>query len=799
MIAVTRHGETFNIEPSFINAAKNWYKNHSGNLSVNGNIKMGVFIGEYKQSKPDCSSSNSTIASIPLCKDLKCSANRNINSDFCIFFSPYEFKNGQVILDSIDPKLQTLLGKGNNVPPASVGDCGSHLLYPVEIYNNDNLVEYKKKNPDKGMWSLSDGIPSIPAFNRSAGIILNKKESKNMKNKNKLSKKAISENMYNERMYDLATSSNGIALIFDTTIRELPKKIIKPILERFNSKLLEAGISPVEAIDMPLVSFLGKNDIWTLGEDLIIPIHIKKLKMKPGSTVEEFDVTYIDLTTMTVRKNDRGDLLNHIRRVILSNQEAKKLQINALIKNRNDSINKLKSMDDPSKGGFPAIIFMSNKLNRLLDGRIASLKIQIKHFEVVAADYSKNSLLIGLEEESETEMEKPFGKSVYYNHPSAHLKTILRKMHYDGQLQEVMRQLEDGTLQKRVNPTNHPALLPVFEALKEFGAALLSLKEEKSLKEESDSNDRYDSFDEGISELPVLKEINKIQEMETTDIPIETTSLTPNQYKADSSREFKPKMAIKSISRNLSEAEQTKEKLDTIRGVILELYRNRSLRDVYLSSNRGISSINALEDSFKKLHGFVTKYRNPVYSESGQIDKVKIGKSADPLANLNISEYILLLNTKIKVLIDRYRNKQITVASLLGSSLKKMAQGAAPPPDAGAMPGMPGMPGMPAAGGSIAGDVLPPDPSKINDETEDDEKELDKLRNAFDNAYEAGNSIEDSTYLAIQAAGSRRPPSQIDVAVVPDEDYPEFDAPFIRSVSGVELGLPDNTQQPPTS
>ena len=253
-------------------------------------------------------------------------------------------------------------------------------------------------------------------------------------------------------------------------------------------------------------------------------------------------------------------------------------------------------------------------------------------------------------------------------------------------------------------------------------------------------------------------------------------------------------MAIESISRNLLEAEQTKEKLDTIRGVILELYTNRSLRDVYLSSNRGISSINALEDSFKKLHGFVTKYRNPVYSESGQIDKAKIGKSADPLANLNISEYILLLNTKIKVLIDRYKNKEISVASLLESSLRKMAQGAAPPPDAGAMPAMPG---APAAGGSRAGDVLPPDPSKINDETEDDEKELDELRNAFDNAYEAGNSIEDSTYLAIQAAGSRRPPSQIDVAVVPDEDYPEFDAPFVRSVSGVELGLPDNTQQPP--
>ena len=345
MIAVQRHGETFNIEPSFINAAKYWYKNHSGNLSVNGDIKMGIFIGEYKQGNPDCSSPDSIIASISLCTDLKCSANSNINSNFCIFFSPYEFKNGQVILDSIDPKLQKLLGKGNNVPTASGGDCSSHLLYPVEIYKNDNLVEYKKKSPDKGIWSLSDGIPSIPAFNRSAGIILNKKESKNMKNKNKLSKKAISENIYKERMKGLATSSNGIALIFDTTIRDLPKKIINPILQRFNSKLLEAGISPVDAIDMPLISFLGQNDIWTLGEDLIIPIDVEKLKMKTGSTVQEFDVTYIDLTTMTVRKNDRGDLLNHIRRVILSNQEAKKLQINALIKNRNDSINKLKSME----------------------------------------------------------------------------------------------------------------------------------------------------------------------------------------------------------------------------------------------------------------------------------------------------------------------------------------------------------------------------------------------------------------------------------------------------------------------
>ena len=47
MITVRRNSETFNIEPSFINAAKNWYKNHSGNLSVNGDIKMGIFIGKY--------------------------------------------------------------------------------------------------------------------------------------------------------------------------------------------------------------------------------------------------------------------------------------------------------------------------------------------------------------------------------------------------------------------------------------------------------------------------------------------------------------------------------------------------------------------------------------------------------------------------------------------------------------------------------------------------------------------------------------------------------------------------------
>ena len=51
MITVVRNGETFNIEPYFINTAKYWYKNHSGNLSVNGDIKMGIFIGKHKQGK----------------------------------------------------------------------------------------------------------------------------------------------------------------------------------------------------------------------------------------------------------------------------------------------------------------------------------------------------------------------------------------------------------------------------------------------------------------------------------------------------------------------------------------------------------------------------------------------------------------------------------------------------------------------------------------------------------------------------------------------------------------------------
>ena len=110
MITVNSHGETFNIEPSFINAAKYWYKSHSGNLSVTGDIKMGIFIGEYNQGKLSCSSSNAIIASISLCKDLKCRANPSINNNFCIFFSPYELKNGSVVLDSIDPKLRTLLG-----------------------------------------------------------------------------------------------------------------------------------------------------------------------------------------------------------------------------------------------------------------------------------------------------------------------------------------------------------------------------------------------------------------------------------------------------------------------------------------------------------------------------------------------------------------------------------------------------------------------------------------------------------------------------------------------------------------
>lgn len=808
-ITVTKSSETYEIDESFVEKAKAWFLSNEKKLpNVFGKITMGIFVGhdsrsyaqniQNAQQNHECDYVRSKIAGLrsPM-NSLGC--DYKIGNTNPYFFAPFVIEGGGVAsFDQLDQGLYSLLCNSGNFRRVSSGDIQSHILYTVQINENIGMISYNK--PPKSNTFRFEGVPTNLPFIAQA----NRKECIKMK------KIAISEDLYRSTGPEIAggaerTDKNqrtgkektlhipGIAMLFSKTIRDLPQKVINPILDRFNEKMKEAGITSVEALDMPLIAFLGKDDVWNLDGRAIVPLEIEK-KSKKG--IQEIEITYLDLSTMQVEKNESQEIKDRVERVIIERQEMKKLRINALIKDRNSFIEKLKTSFGTSVGGFTSIIFMMNKLDSLLNARASTLKMQIASMTKKSKSFEQNPLLMQMEEKSEEEMSKPFGESAFYSHPVDYLKSILRDMHYKGKLEQIMQMLESGELQRKYNPENDPRLNAVFTALIEFGRQLRERKEEKKRKEDESKQERQERFDVGALELPVLKEIQRIEEMNISDMPIETSGISPELYKSEGSRMVAPSRAIEYIRINLREVEITKDRLAGIRMILLRLNEDKNMNARYFRTPNGQRDIQKIKSLFTQLYGFVTKYVNSMYKD-GKLDKAKIGSSADPIANLNISEYLLLLNTKVGEYI-KYINENYENRTASGSYTMKFAQDAgasAPPPAppaAGGIPGLPGMGGPPA--GSKAGDIRSPDESKINNEYHDDEKELEELRDSFDSAYKSGHSIEDSVILAIQGSGSRRAPGQIDVAIVPDPEYPDMEAPFIRGVFGVDLG-PVQTEQ----
>ena len=803
-ITVTISNTTYEINEQFIENAKSWFRSNEKNIpTVFGKVTMGIFVGNMSQGSAqnrECDFVRSKIAGLrPPFNTLGCeylSANQNP-----YFFAPFVIEGGNKFsFDQLDQGLYDALASNNNFTRITSGDVQSHLLYTVQVHENPEMITYKRKNTSdifefKGM---SSTLPFIQQANR--------KERVGMK------KISISEDLYRSRGEEIAggldridrnkrtgkeksTFIPGIAMLFSKTIRDLPQKVINPILERFNQKMMEAGITTVEALDMPLIAFLGKNDIWNLDGRAIVPLEIEK-KSKKG--IQEIEITYLDLSTMQVEKNESQELKDRVERIIIERQEMKQLRINALIRDRNAFIEKMQTSSRPSAGGFPAIIFMMNKLDSLLNSRASTLKMQIASMTKKSSSFEQNPLLLEIEQQSEEEMTKPFGESAFYTHPADYLKSILREMHYKGKLEQIMRMLENGELQRKYNPENDPRLNAVFDALIEFGRQLRERKEEKNRKEDESKQERKERFDTGVLELPVLREIQKIEEMSVADMPIETSGISPELYKSEGSKMVAPSRAMEYIRINLREVEITKDRLAGIRMILVRLNEDKNINARYFRTTNGQRDIQKIKSMFAQLHGFITRYVNSMYKD-GKLDKAKIGSSADPIANLNIAEYLLVLNTKVGEYI-RQLNENSENRTASSSYAIKFAQdaAAAPPPQAapplGGMPG--GMPG--AGGGSKAGDLRAPDKSKINKQMHDDDLEIEQLREHFDSAYKSGHSIEDSVILAIQGSGSRRAPSQIDVAIVPDSEYPDMEAPFVRGVFGIDLGpVQDQQSQAP--
>lgn len=802
-ITVTKSNETYQIAESFIDEAKQWFANNEKKLpNVFGKIAMGIFVGNdnlvptqnIQNAPPSIPCNNFSSKKGGLKKPLNSidcqytSGNRNP-----YFFSPFVIEGGGIAsFDQLDPELYKFLANSGNFRGISSGDIQSHLLYTVQIDTRTDMVRYETK-PKSDIFNFKGMVSTLPFIAQAK-----RKEFLTMK------KNAVSEDLYKSKGPEMAggtltgkdktTHIPGIAMLFSKTIRDLPQKVINPILDRFNEKMKEAGITTVEALDMPLIAFLGQDDVWNLDGRAIVPLEIEK-KSKKG--IQEIEITYLDLSTMQVEKNESQELKDRVERIIIERQEMKKLRINALIKDRNSFINKLQDSFGSSVGGFTSVIFMMNKLDSLLNARASTLKMQIASMTKKSKSFEQNPLLLQMEEQAEEEMSKPFGESDFYKHPVDYLKSILRDMHYKGKLEQIMRMLENGELQRKYNPENNPKLNAVFTALIEFGRQLRERKEDKKRKEDESKQERQERFDAGALELPVLKEIQKIEEMNVSDMPIETSGISPELYKSEGSKMVAPLRAIEYIRINLREVEVTKDRLAGIRMILLRLNEDKNMNAKYFRTPNGQRDIQKIKSMFNQLYGFVTKYVNSMYKD-GKLDKAKIGSSADPIANLNIAEYLLLLNTKvgeyIRFLNDGAENR---TASILHSIKFAQDAGAAAPPPAppagGGLPGLPGMGGSPA--GSKAGDIRPPDESKIDDSFHDENEETEKLRRHFKNAYKSGHSIEDSVILAIQGSGSRRAPSQIDIAIVPDPEYPDEEAPFVRGVFGIDLG-PLQTEPP---
>jgi len=802
-ITVTLSNTAYEIDEHFIENAKSWFNSNEKNIpNVFGKVTMGIFVGNMPQSSSqghECDFVRSKIAGLknPF-NTLGCEyklANQNP-----YFFAPFVIEGGNNFsFDQLDQGLYGALAYSGNFRRISSGDVQSHLLYTVQVHENVEMITPKR--PNKSSIFNFSGMPSSLPFIQQA----NRKESIGMK------KISISEDLYRSRGEEIAgghdridinkrtgkeksTFIPGIAMLFSKTIRDLPQKVINPILERFNQKMMEAGITTIEALDMPLIAFLGKNDIWNLDGRAIIPLEIEK-KLKKG--IQEIEITYLDLSTMQVEKNESQELKDRVERIIIERQEMNQLRINALIRDRNAFIEKMQTSSRPSAGGFPAIIFMMNKLDSLLNSRASTLKMQIASMAKKSSSFEQNPLLLEIEQKSEEEMTKPFGESAFYTHPADYLKSILREMHYKGKLEQIMKMLESGELQRKYNPENDPRLNAVFDALMEFGRQLRERKEEKNRKEDESKQERKERFDTGALELPVLREIRKIEEMSVADMPIETSGISPELYKSEGSKMVTPSRAMEYIRINLREVEITKDRLAGIRMILARLNEDKNINARYFRTTNGQRDIQKIKSMFAQLHGFITRYVNSIYRD-GKLDKVKIGSSADPIANLNIAEYLLVLNTKVGEYIRQLNenSENITASNSYPIKFAQDAAAAPLPPAAPPLGGMPGMPGMPGAGGgSKAGDLRRPDESKINEETHDDAIEIEKLREHFNSAYKSGHSIEDSVILAIQGSGSRRAPGQIDVAIVPDEEYPDMEAPFVRGVFGIDLG-PVQDEQP---
>lgn len=784
MRRIVRGNESFNIPEDFYDKAASFAESFKP-ISVedeNASWSIGIFIGDRKR----C---NSSISSIP---GLMCLYKKDINPKYSIFFAPY-YKN-ENDFTVIDYRAEKALAS-DELFPYEEKNAARHLLIPIKGHDHEDMFEWRPRR----RWNRNN----IFKFDS---------------NKNSFVKESISKSLYETNALQLAKGDpEGLALIFSTKIRDLPAKVIDPIMEKFNEKMTEAGVEPIHAIDMPLISFLGKKDIISIDGRAVIPIEIKKTS-KPQEN-QELQIEYLDLVDMQIKDDSIKMLKEKIEQVILDKQKIKQLSINALIKDRNNFIEKLKSSKKPSQGGLPAVIFMINKLDSELNSRIASNKLQISNLIKKQKKYISNPLLIEIEQKSDLEMQKPYGSSPLYQHPVEYLKSILRNMHYNGKLRSIMDDLKSGRLQKKYNPDNNPKLVPVFDALIEFGEELLRRHKENDNKNRAKTDERKSNFDSGVSELPVISEIEKLKPFDLTDLPIETKGLTPNMYKSDNSRRAMSSEAIKSIRLNLRELEETKERIANIRFVILNISNQAGLNQKTLSSSSMKNNINKIERLFGQLQGFVTKYRRSLYKSDGTIDKTKIGSSIDPIANINICDYIILLNSKVNAVLSNYNQKTANSYYKMKKAQADAAPPAAPPvggSPAGGPTGLGGAPGAPAAG-AAAGELKQPDIDDEGDELEQLREAFDDIigkhkssknhhsRNYFDVADDPDDDegevkgwVADAVWEAIRRTGSRRALHQIDIALAPDPDYPEYEPPFIRGISGPDLGvaLPQKNEKP---
>lgn len=137
------------------------------------------------------------------------------------------------------------------------------------------------------------------------------------------------------------------------------------------------------------------------------------------------------------------------------------------------------------------------------------------------------------------------------------------------------------------------------------------------------------------------------------------------------------------------------------------------------------------------------------------------------------------------------------IAQTKGAPLPPPLPSPPPPPSAGGIPA-PGGTGSAGPSEQRVGTVSGVDAESINDIGKDDKKMLKKLNKHFKNAIDSGHDIETSAVMAIMANGSTLSPGQLDIAETFDPEFPDQEAPFIRSVIGIHLGTkPPGQEAPP--